>query len=256
MFNMVGNACMWSNYHAWACVCLKIISKFAQCSKKIVLCKPCMSVLSLNTDNEMHKRHANCSRDCLNACCRQTIFQMFQSTQFKDVCGAAGSNVGQNCCLMSLAGVKIQAFLHQNPKWLAEISKTTSVHLNLRMCTNFAQEPSTFQLNCITSANAHWTRYWWQRGFAPPINVQTCLPKPCLMMLSDIFEARSADGKPLPGSVMNITFMMEFTNSRNTSCEFPLRLSCLRQDRRQNLQSQLKTHNSGLANLWNAPSLA
>ena len=59
------------------------------------------------------------------------------------------------------------------------------------------------------------------------INVRICLPKPYLVMHFDICEARSADGEPLRGSVMNILFMMEFTNSRSKSCEFPPRL-CLR----------------------------
>ena len=45
---------------------------------------------------------------------------------------------------------------------------------------------STFQFNCITSTNTCWTRKWWKRKFALPINVQTCLPKHCLVMLSDI----------------------------------------------------------------------
>ena len=58
-------------------------------------------------------------------------------------------------------------------------------------------------------------------------------------------SARNPTARPL--SVMNILFMMEFTNSCSTSCEFPLRLSRLRRDRRQNLQSKLKTHNSSLA---------
>ena len=49
--------------------------------------------------------------------------------------------------------------------------------------------------------------------------------------------------------VMNILFMMEFTNSRSKSCEFPLRLFRLMRSWRQNLQSKLTPHNSSLANL-------
>ena len=82
---------------------------------------------------------------------------------------------------------------------------------------------STFQFNCITSTNTCWTRKWWKRKFALPINVQTCLPKPHLVMHFDVCEVRSADGKPLWGSVMNMLFMMEFINSR----EFPLSQFCL-----------------------------
>ena len=55
---------------------------------------------------------------------------------------------------------------------------------------------------------------------------------------------------------MNKLFMMEFTNSSSESCEFPLRLFRLMQSWRQNLQPKLTTHNSSLANLWNATSLA
>ena len=35
------------------------------------------------------------------------------------------------------------------------------------------------------------------------------------------------EAKDDPKNVMNMLFMMEFINSRNTSCEFPLRLSRL-----------------------------
>ena len=63
----------------------------------------------------------------------------------------------------------------------------------------------------------------------------------------NICEVRSADGKPLWGSVMNILFMMEFTNSRSKLCEFPLRLSGPMRSWRQNLQFKLSTHNSSLA---------
>ena len=48
-----------------------------------------------------------------------------------------------------------------------------------------------------------------------PINMQMCLPKPCLLMLSGICKARSVDGQTLQGSVMNTKFMMEFTNSHS-----------------------------------------
>ena len=70
-----------------------------------------------------------------------------------------------------------------------------------------------------------------------------CLPKkPYLVMPFDICEARSADGKPLRGSVMNILFMMEFTNSRSKSCEFPLHLfSPYAKDWSLNLQRRTKS---------------
>ena len=55
------------------------------------------------------------------------------------------------------------------------------------------------------------------------------LPKPHLMMLSDICKARQVDGKTLPGSVRNTQFMMEFTISCSESCEFPLHLSCFQE---------------------------
>ena len=87
------------------------------------------------------------------------------------------------------------------------------------------------------------------------INMQIYSPKPYLVMPFDIYEVRSADGKSLRGSVMNILFMMEFTNSRSKSCEFPLRLFRSARSWRQNLQFKLTTHNSSLANLWNATSL-
>ena len=90
------------------------------------------------------------------------------------------------------------------PKVTCESSKTMSVPLSMRMPTNFAQELNTFQFNCITSINMHWTRKCWQRKFALHINVQMHLPKPHLMMLFHVCEARSADGKPLWGSVMNM----------------------------------------------------
>ena len=135
-------------------------------------------------------------------------------------------------------------------------SKTMPAHLNSQILTNFAQELSTYQLNCITSANACWTRKCWPRKHAlPTIKVLMCLPKPYLMMPFDVHQVRSADGETLRGSVMNTKFMMEFTNSCSKLCKFLPRLSHFRRDWRQNLQPKLKTHNSSLTNLWNATSL-
>ena len=60
------------------------------------------------------------------------------------------------------------------------------------------------------------------------------------------------DERMTPHPVMNMLFMMEFRNSR----KFPLRLFRLTRSWSQNLQFKLTTHNSSLANLWNATSLA
>ena len=72
---------------------------------------------------------------------------------------------------------------------------------------------------------------------------------PLRLLPFDIYEVRSADGKPLRGSVMNMSFMKEFTNSCSESCECPLRIFCLARSWRQNLQFKLTTRNSNLANL-------
>ena len=75
--------------------------------------------------------------------------------------------------------------------------------------------------------------------------LRACSRNYYLVMLFATYEAQSADGKPLRGSVMNMLFMMEFRNSREFAPAAPVSPHVKPEI---NLKPKLTTHNSSLAN--------